>query len=351
MTEDISMKNTKKELLEVIENMQREISKKEQSLLNPEKVKKEAATKEVIKQAEETTASDITTQIHDLKVVITQELSELADKIASETKKYSVLQEAIELKQAELEEIYGIENHAVSLAAIIESNKHVKEQFEIDITHQREKLEDEIKETQTAWENKKKDYKETQIEEQKTRAKERKREEDEYTYNLHRSRSLEENNYADKLTALEKEIEGKREAIDKHVEEKTVLLNDREQLLAQREQTMETLERSVESYPTELKTAVNSAIEQKETELSTSFNQEKALLTKGAEGEQKVFETKISALESLVSDQARQIEKLNNQQEKAYQQVQDIASKAVIGAAERPQAITVKTVERDGNNL
>ena len=222
---------------------------------------------------------------------------------------------------------------------------------ETDITHQREKLEDEIKETQTTWENKKKDYKETQIEEQKTRAKERKREEDEYTYNLHRSRSLEENNYADKLTALEKEIEGKRETIDKHVEEKTVLLNDREQLLAQREQTMETLERSVESYPTELKTAVNSAIEQKETELSTSFNQEKALLTKGAEGDQKVLETKISAFESLVSDQARQIEKLNNQQEKAYQQVQDIASKAVIGAAERPQAITVKTVERDGHNL
>ena len=113
---------------------------------------------------------------------------------------------------------------------------------------------------------------------------------------------------------------------------------------------METLERSVETFPAEQETAINSAINRKEQELTTSFAQETALLTKGADGEQRVLETKISALESLVSDQARQIEKLNNQQEKAYQQVQDIAAKAVTGAAERPQAITVKTVERDGRD-
>lgn len=65
----------------------------------------------------------------------------------------------------------------------------------------------------------------------------------------------------------------------------------------------------------------------------------------------KVLEAKISALESLVKDQAKQIEKLNNQQEKAYQQVQDIAAKAAVkGVTGRPQAITVKTAERDVNN-
>jgi len=348
MIEDISMKNTKKELLDVIENMQREISKKEQSLLNPEKVKKETVTKEVIKQAEEITASDLTTQIHNLKVGITQELSELADKIAFEAKKYTVLQEAIQSKQAELDEIYGIENHAASLAAIIESNNYVRDQFETEMTQQKEKLEKERKETRTAWEDEKKDYKETLAEEQKSRAKERKREEDEYKYNIQRSRSLAENNYADKVAALEKEVEEKRETLDKHIEEKTALLNNREKLLIQREQTMETLERSVDNFPAEQETAINSAIERKEQELTNSFAQEKALLTRGADGDQRVLETKISALESLVSDQARQIEKLNNQQEKAYQQVQDIAAKAVTGAAERPHAITVKTVERDG---
>ena len=107
MIQDSSMKNTKKELLDVIEKMEHEMTKKEQNLLNPEKVKKETKTKEIIKEAKEITSSILTTQIHDLKVAIAQELSDLAEKIASEAKKYTVIQEAIELKQAELEEIYG----------------------------------------------------------------------------------------------------------------------------------------------------------------------------------------------------------------------------------------------------
>lgn len=348
MTQDASMKNTKKELLEVISEMQREMTEKEQNLLNPEKVKKETKTKEVIKEAEKITSSDLTTQIHDLKMAITQELSELTEKVASEAKKYTVIQEAIELKQVELEEIYGIEKHAASLAAILESNNHVKEQFETEMTLQREKLKKEINETRAIWEDEKKNYKETLTEEQKSRDKERKREEDEYSYNLQRSRAIEENNFADKLAALEKETEEKKDKIDKHVEEKTAILNDREQQIIQREKTMDSLEKSVANFPGELEAAINSAIEKKENELTATFTQEKALLAKGSEGEQRVLETKISALESLVTDQAKQIEKLINQQEKAYQQVQDIAAKAVAGAAERPQAITVKTVERDG---
>ena len=350
MIQDSSMKNTKKELLDVIEKMQHEMTQKEQNLLNPEKVKKETKTKEIVKEAEEITSSILTTQIHDLKVAIAQELSDLAEKIASEAKKYTVIQEAIELKQAELEEIYGIEKHATSLAAILESNHQVKNQFEKEMALQREKLKDEISETRATWENEKKDYKDTSIEEQKSRDKKRKREEDEYIYNLQRSRSIEENNFADKSAALEKEIAEKKEKIDRHVKEKTTLLDDREQQIIQREKTMDNLEKSVHIFPDELETAINSAIEKKENELTAIFTQEKALLTKGSEGEQKVLETKNSGLESLVSDQAKQIEKLNSQQEKAYLQVQDIASKAVSGAAERPQAITVKTVERDGKN-
>ncbi len=73
------------------------------------------------------------------------------------------------------------------------------------------------------------------------------------------------------------------------------------------------------------------------------------MLVKGFEGEKNVFLTKISALESLVKDQAKQIEKLNGQQEKAYEKVQDIASKAVAGASDRPQNITLKSSEVERN--
>ncbi len=348
MTQDVSMKNTKKELLEIIGKMQRELSEKEKSMLNPEKVKAETKTKEVLRKAEEVTSSDLTVQINNLKAAINLELASLAEKIELEAKKYTILQESVDLKQAELEEIYGIEKQAASLAAILESNRQVKEQFEAEMALQREKLEREIRETRAAWEEEKKSYKEALAEEKKNREKERKREEEEYGYNLQRSRAIEENNFADKLAAIEKEIADKKEQIDKYVEEKNTLLKEREQQIIEREKTMVQLEKEVENFPKELETAIHSAIEKKENELTTLFHQEKALLSKGYEGEQKVSEAKIFALESLVKDQAKQIEKLNNQQEKAYQQVQDIAAKAVTGASERPRSITVKAAEREG---
>ncbi len=348
MTQDVSMKNTKKELLEIIGKLQKEMSEKEKNMLNPEKVKAETKTKEVLKKAEEVTRSDLTSQINNLKAAINREFSVLAEKIESEASKYTILQESINIKQAELEDIYGIEKQAASLAAILESNRQVKEKFEAEMTLQREKLDREIRETRAAWEEEKKSYNEALKEEKKNSEKEQKREEEEYTYNQQRSRGIEENNFADELAGIEKEIADKMEQIDKHVEEKTALLNDREQQIIEREKTMDQLETEVENFPKELETAIHSAMEKKDNELTTLFHQEKALLAKGYEGEQNVFEAKNYALESLVKDQAKQIEKLNNQQERAYQQVQDIAAKAVTGAAERPQAITVKAVEREG---
>lgn len=347
MTQDPSMKNTKVELLDIIDKMQQEIADKEKTMLKPEKLKKQVKAREVVEQTEQITKTDVSTQIHNLKMTVVDELSDLAEKIQSKAKKYTLIQEAIELKQAELEEIYGIEKHAATLAAILESNNRVKEEFDEEMRMKQEELEQQISETRAAWAVEKKNYQADLAEEKKKTEKDHKREEDEYSYNLQRTRAIEENEYTDKISTLEKEIADKKEKLDKQVEDTTALLDDREKVVAKREEAMGTLEESVSNFPTDLEKAITIAVEQKENELNMFFNQEKALLTKGLEGEQKVLEAKISAMESLVKDQANQIDQLTTQQERAYKHVQDIAEKAVAGASERPQAITIKTSERD----
>lgn len=57
VTEDLSMKNTKKELLEAIHKMQQETALREKSKLNPEKVKTETKIRETTKKAEEISES------------------------------------------------------------------------------------------------------------------------------------------------------------------------------------------------------------------------------------------------------------------------------------------------------
>ncbi len=105
----------------------------------------------------------------------------------------------------------------------------------------------------------------------------------------------------------------------------------------------ENLKNAIEIKEAELNESVKSAVEEIKERLAADFTQKEKLLQKGFEGEINVLTAKISAFETLFKEQNKQIEKLNLQQEKAYEKVQDIANKAVTGAAERLQNITVKT--------
>ena len=53
------------------------------------------------------------------------------------------------------------------------------------------------------------------------------------------------------------------------------------------------------------------------------------LLQKGFEGDKNVYEAKIASMKETADNQAKQLVELAQRQEKAYNQVQDIATKAV----------------------
>jgi len=354
--QEASMKNTKKEMLDIIKSLQKGIEEREKTKLNAEQIREETKKIKTLEKADKTAASNLSTELHSLKISINKELTALSDKIEAEAEKYKNLNQAISLKQIELEEIYGIEKEAAKLAAILEAQNQTKNDFEKEMAEKRERQgneftvkrdhqEKQIAETKTVWEKEKSEYLEKFAEEKSKVEKEQLRENEEYEYQLKRTRELEQNSFADEKEQIEREIKQKKDEFEQFRQTKSMELNEREKHIAERELVMDELREQVDSFPAQLEKAVNSAEKQTDKILSERFSQNEALLLKGFEGERNVFETKNIALESLVKDQAKQIDKLNNQQEKAYKQVQDIASKAVAGSVDRPQNITVKTTE------
>ena len=354
--QEASMKNTKKEMLDIIKSLQKGIEEREKTKLNAEQVREETKKMKTIEKADKTAASNLSTELHSLKISINKELTALSDKIEAEAENYKNLNQAIKLKQIELEEIYGIEKEAAKLAAILEAQNQTKEDFEKEMAEKREReeneltvkrnqLEKQIAETKTAWEKERSVYLEIIAEEKSKNEKEQIRENEEYEYQLKRTREIEENKFVDEKEQIEKEIKQKKDEFEKFRQTKGMELDEREKHVAERELIMDELLKKVDSFPAQLEKAVYSAEKQTDKKLSERFSQNEALLLKGFEGEKNVFETRVIALESLVKDQAKQIDKLNTQQEKAYKQVQDIASKAVAGSVDRPHNITVKTTE------
>ncbi len=291
--------------------------------------------------------TELSTQIHKLKLEINKELSAISDKLEEESKHYENLKEAIKIKQQELQEIYGIESEAANLAVMLETQKRTKEEFELKISAERVTLEKEIAETKKTWEEEKQKYGLAFKEEKEAVDKERKREKEEYEYKLNRERKIERNKYADEIAKVEKEIQIKKEGFAKNVEQKEAELKNREDSVLEREKNIDELQKKAERFPAELEKAVTTAVKTAEERLVNSFAQEKALLEKGFDGEKNVYQAKISALELQVKEQARQIERLGIQQENAYEKVQDIANKAVSSAAERQSNITVTSAKQE----
>jgi len=216
-------------------------------------------------------------------------LTALSDKIEAEAEKYKNLNQAITLKQNELKEIYGIEKEKSEYLGTIAEEKSKNEK-----------------------------------------------------------KQVRENTLADEKEQTEKEIKQNKNEFEQFRQTKSMELDEREKHITERELIMGELREKVDSFPAQLEKAVIIAEKQSDKISSERFSQNEALLLKGFEGEKNVLDTKIISLESLAKDQAKQIDKLNIQQEKAYKQVQDIASKAVAGSVDRPHNITVQATKADG---
>lgn len=179
---EITMKSTKAEIMEAYKAAVEKLDTRDRMIDDPAK---EAAAKlktEVIKSADATAKEDI----FNPEII----------------KKYNDLTEAIEIKQLELDELYGIETKANAMAAMInaykEKNEELKEaqaakeaEIEAELGEKKDTLKAEIE----ALKQQKQEIICSINAEAKARENEikltRSREEDEYTYNLKRSRKAE----------------------------------------------------------------------------------------------------------------------------------------------------------------
>ena len=309
---------TKKDLKEAVDPVQTALSENEENVLNPEKIRETAIRKEIYEKADSAVSADIAVCVDALKNAICRELSDLSSKLETEAAKYKNLQEALKLKEAELKQIYDIDAAASSLLALIEAHRMKREEFEAEEAKWTsdfagKKLEAEAQFAQETAEAEKK----------------RKREQEEYDYNWKRECERKKILLEDELSRLRKNIAAEKSEFDAATEKKTAELDAREADISSKEEAFARLEMQVADFPA----AIDAAVIKARSELSDKLNQEFALkeqlLSKDFEGDKKVFESKIASLKELVDTQAKQIEELTVRQEKAYEKVQDIATKAV----------------------
>ena len=201
---NVSMTNTKKELLEAYEEAKEQFETLSKDLLDAEKARKRLEKKVAAATADAQAEQDPLKRLHDLRGTLSRELTELAERFETEIETYRKIQSAIETKNEELNTIYGVETAASDLAALIDAQRVKKEQFERDMQDQKGAFEAEMEEIRTQWQREKADLDRRAKEHAEAIDKQRQREKEEYEYTFARDKAQRKNALDDELQTLRK---------------------------------------------------------------------------------------------------------------------------------------------------
>lgn len=345
--DEISMKNTKRELLEAYHEVLEQLHEKEKTQLHPEQTIREKKEAEVVAATAALSTRGVTEGINQLKSDIGVLLSDLVDKLTQEVERFETTQRAIEIKERELKDVYEIDRSAATLAALIEAQHQKDETFESDVAAKKETLTQEIESLRQQWEKEKAQRENETKEWEQLQAKQRQRQEEEYRYAFEREQQRARDQFEDekaRLLAEKDMLENQMNAL-KTQTEKT--LQEREQHLLEREQEFESLQAQVATFPERLDAAAAKAVKDAAERIAVETKYRQDLLQKEFDGEKNVLTSAIQSLEKTVKEQNEQLARLSQQQESAYQKVQDVAVKAIEGASKQGSFQALQQTLRD----
>jgi hypothetical protein len=323
----LSDKSTKQEMLEAYQALARQLEEKRGAELAPERRLEEKRVEEAVKVAGAVDPESIDRDIGALKAEIGKMLADVSDRLGAESSKFRSIQKAVAGKELELQELYGIEKAAVSLAALLEAQNQKRLEFDTQIEREREELETDMQSRRAEWDAERKTHEAELKERDATEKKARDREREDFTYAFKRDQQAIKDKLNDEKITLEKEIKLKKEAADKD-------LAEREKAIGEKERELAELRAKSSAFPKELEAAVTQAVKDISERIKLEAKNREELLRKEFEGERNVLAARNESLEKSGKDLVAANLKLAQQLDAAYQKVQDIAEKTVEGTSQ-----------------
>ncbi|MHB1033715.1 MAG: hypothetical protein ACYC35_01215 [Pirellulales bacterium] len=333
-------RTSRQAMVELVADAEKAAAERKEADAKPEERLAAKALGDAVGVADALSSDNVVRSIGELKSTIARTLTQLSDRLEEEVGKYSQIRRAIAAKETELKEIYEIQRSASTLLAVLETQQRKQEEMEREYQTEKEQLEREIETTRAAWEQETKQHEWETKERDAIEQKRRQRELDEYKYNFAREQQLTRDRAGDELAKVQKELAERKTQLEREWAE-------REKAIAAAEQELAGLRARAAGFAQELEAASERAAAEAAERLEQRHQTAQELLRRELEGEKNVLATKIAALERTVKEQAEQLGRLEQQAEKAYAQVQEIAVRAIEGSASTKQLANLQQLFRE----
>lgn len=299
--QEITLKNTKAEILAALNEALKRAEVLEKGKLNPEKIERDKHEKEVIKSAKASVEQNI----------FSKELND----------KFKDLETAITAEETRLQELYGISKELLNLTLIIEAGAARQAEISAEYTKLTAESKESLEQMKAEHARKKAELTEEYEAYTKKLKIERTRENEEYQYNLKRIKEKENNLWNDEKVTREL-------ALAKKEEETQALLSEAQSKI----DYIKTLEDKAESIPALLESEKEKVTDQVTKTLNREYEFKTTLAEKDHEADINRLNDKIFYLEKELESTNKLNTSLQSRLDKAYGEIKELATKTVESA-------------------
>ena len=296
--EEITLKNTKAEILDALnEALEREKNMTKMKY-EPEKEEK----KQKVEKAIESTRESVE------KKIFSEELNN----------KFLDLETAIKAEEEKLKELYGVEKELNNLTIVVNAGKDYMAELENNKRVKTEELNNSIKELEEQYKVKKEELEKEYETKTKALKLERDRELEEYTYKTKREREIANNKWEDEKAERENILAKKEEEV-------TILLEEAEEKAEQ----IKELENKVNDIPALLEKEYARGRKEAMAELEKDHKFATELLKKDFQNTIDRQNDKIESLKEEVQKSSEEKKSLQEKLDLSYNQIKEMATKTV----------------------
>ncbi len=298
-------------------------------VITKEQEAEQAKDQEILQLASAYTVDTIIKGLANLQLDVGSVVSRLAETLSSEMDKLDQLRRAIQVETLRLQELRQVRVVADALHLLtLEHQERLADMARADQSR-REILAQKQLETRKSWEREQQEFEASIQQAALLMAQQRQQQEADYAYQEQRERQIKQDDYAEALRVLERELQEEGRIKERDWAE-------REQVLAKNQDLLQDYQQKVAAFPAELEQRVNKAREEAIQDVAREAKVKAELADKEWLGTQQGYELKLQSLELTIERQIKQIESLSLQLQEVMRQSQDLALRAFASSNEKP---------------
>lgn len=338
---NVSLKDTKETIFKAFQVAQADLKALQSWKVDIKAEVNAQAQAAVVDAASKLTIDDVENQIISLKRSTVSLLDDMDNEFTGAVKTFKDVQLAILAQEAKLQELFGIEDAAFALVALVNAKEATATEYDTkakgrtaEAQAQLTALQNQISEAQTQYSR---DINTQKQADQQARD----RAKAEWDYEFNRNKKSAQDTLADELVAKRRvfnvEIEAERNALAKD----TDVVVAREATVIAREKSIDDLQAKVNGIPDAIDVAVKSAEGKLSGILSNGYKKDKELLDAQNSAQNAIKDNQITTLQDQLNKAQDEIATLRDQVTKATENVKDMALKSIESSSDSKLAASL----------